>query len=130
MHALDAVVRALTLLCVAAGDGNCGYRATMIGLIEGAHANATFKQSLLASLPKAMEAIRRYRFTEEREGAQTCPINQGYRQLTVCSHCCHYFSVDGDVQGVYAQAPGEVMRIAWCGVACNGVSWIRCVMLC
>ncbi len=99
----------------------------MIGLIEGAHANATFKQWLLASLPKALGAIRRFDFAKGRREAQTCPINQGFNQLMVCLHCCHCFYDDGDLQGVSDQAPGEI--IAWCGMACDGVSWIKCVML-
>ncbi|KAL0044335.1 hypothetical protein WJX82_000273 [Trebouxia sp. C0006] len=93
-----------------AGDGNCGYRATMIGLIEGAHANATFKQSLLASLPKAMEAIRRYCFTEEREGAQTCPINQGYRQLTTLVANKDNLSMDTLLRGV-SRTSGQRFRL-------------------
>ena len=100
MHALDAVVCALTLLCVAAGDGNCGYRGVMIGLIEGAHASATFKQWLLKSLPKALGDIRRHGFAKKREGAQTCPSNQGFNQLMVCSLCCYCFYNDGDMQDV------------------------------
>ena len=132
MHALDDVFFAVTVLNLAAGDGNCGYRATMIGLIEGAHASATFKRWLLASLPKALGDIRRHGFAKGRGGAQTCPINQGFRELMVCFHCCHCFSDDGDgdVQGVSDQAPGEFVGIAWCGMACNGVSWMKCVMLC
>ena len=117
MHILDAVVCALMVSCAAAGDGNCGYRAMMIGLIEGAHANVSFKQWLLASLPKALGDIRRHGFATGREGAQTCLVNQGFNQLMVCSHCCHCFFDDGDVQGVSDQAPGEI--VAWCGMACN-----------
>ena len=119
MHLLDAVVCALTLLCVAAGDGNCGYRGVMIGLIEGAHASATFKQWMLQLLPKALGAIRRHGFAKGEEGAQTCPINQGFNQLMVCYLCCYCFYYDGDVQGVSDPAPGETICIAWCCMACN-----------
>ncbi len=111
MHALDDVFFAVTVLNLAAGDGNCGYRATMIGLIEGAHANATFKQWMLKTLPKALGDIRRHGFAKGREGAETCPINQGCRQLMVCSHCCHCLFNDGDVQGVSDQAPGDIICI-------------------
>jgi hypothetical protein len=86
MHVLDAVVCTLTASGVAAGEGNCGYRAVMVGLIEGAHADATFKQWLLASLPKGLADIRRCGFAEGRRRAQTCHINQGFNQLMVCSH--------------------------------------------
>jgi hypothetical protein len=119
MHARDDVVFAVTVLSLAAGDGNCGYRGVMIGLIEGAHADATFKQWLLKSLPKTLENIRRHGFAKGRERAQSCPINQGFRELMVCSHCCRCFFHDGDVQGVSDQAPGDIIRIAWCGMACN-----------
>jgi len=121
MHLLDAVVCALTLLCVATGDGNCGYRGVRIGLIEGAHANATFKQSLLASLPKAMGAIRRHGFAKKRDGAQSCPINQGFRELLVRSHCCHCFFNDGDVQDV------SLTRLQVKPYALQSVVWIAMI---
>ena len=83
----------------------------MIGLIEGAHANATFKQWMLKALPKALGDIRRHGFAKGREGAETCPINQGCCQLMACSHCCHCLFNDGDVQGVSDQAPGDIICI-------------------
>lgn len=121
MHVLDAIACTLTAPGAAAGDGNCGYRAVMVGLIEGAYASATFKRWLLASLPKGLGGIRRFGFAKGGRGAQDCPINQGFHQLMVCPHCCRCFSDDGDVQGVSDQAPGAVIRIAWCSITCNGV---------
>ncbi|KAL0020397.1 hypothetical protein WJX79_006599 [Trebouxia sp. C0005] len=77
-----------------AGDGNCGYRAVMVGLIEGAYASATFKRWLLASLPKGLGGIRRFGFAKGGRGAQDCPINQGFHQLMALVENTNNLSLD------------------------------------
>lgn len=78
----------------AAGDGNCGYRAVLAGLIEHAQSNTGLKDHLLEKLPEAYSLISRWTFTASLHPNYAAHLNSGYTLLMVSGRDCpHALSV-------------------------------------
>lgn len=73
---------------VAAGDGNCGYRAVLAGLIEGAQGSCTLKAHLLQRLPEVYCSISRWTFTADLHPDYGTHLESGFTLLMVSTcHC-------------------------------------------
>ncbi len=74
----------LTCFFCVSGDGNCAYRASMVGLIEQAYVKPSAKTLLLCCIPKVLKGVRRWKFANGIVNFQE-NIKEGVRQLLVCS---------------------------------------------
>ena len=82
MCCLQCVIMLLTYLHIASGDGNCGYRAFMVGMITSAFNSPKTRALLVQTFPKVLHSINRWGFMD---GGRRENIQKGASQLMVCS---------------------------------------------
>ena len=73
--------KSLAYVAVTAGDGNCGYRGVLAGLIECAQSSAHFKQHLLKCLPTLMKAISTSNVTRRLGTSYITSLQHGCEHL-------------------------------------------------
>ena len=79
------------LMCAAviAGDGNCGYRAVLAGLIESAQSSLQLKRHLLQRLPKLMKTISTLEVVCCRGTSFVTYLQHGCTHVMVGDHSFH-----------------------------------------
>lgn len=82
MCCLQCVIVSLTCLYIGSGDGNCGYRAFMVGMITAAFNSPKTRALLVQTFPKVLHSISRWGFMD---GGRRVKIQEGAAQLKVCS---------------------------------------------
>lgn len=86
LHAATASsVHSKAYICVAvtAGDGNCGYRAVMAGIIESAQSSGHLKGHLLQRLPELLKMILRLAVIDCLGTSYALHLQQGCSHLMV-----------------------------------------------
>ena len=68
---------------VTAGDGNCGYRAVVAGLIESAQSSAQLKGHLLQKLPELMGIVSTLEVVQRRGTLYAMHLQHGCNHLMV-----------------------------------------------
>ena len=80
MFCSQCLVVLLTYLRACSGDGNCGFRAFLVGIITSAFKSSKSKKLLLQSIPKTLHSMERWDFLK---GGRRGNIQQGASQLMV-----------------------------------------------
>ena len=75
--------KSLFFVAVTAGDGNCGYRAVVAGLIESAQKSAQLKEHLLQKLPELMGTVSTLEAVQRLGTSYAMHLQHGYDHLMV-----------------------------------------------
>lgn len=82
MFCSQCLVALLQDLRACPGDGNCGFRAFLVGMVTSAFKSSKSKELLLQSIPIILRSAERWGFLH---GGRRENIMQGAFQLKVCA---------------------------------------------